>query len=138
VVYGRHLLPSPAEVPLPRLLIKTQQALEETEAGFRREWEKLEAEALRLSDWERRLGDRIKTVSARYVGERVQLAQERDYLQEQLQKVLEREAAAAQRERAAVRWEAKVVEWELAAEERSRVALELTNQAKAVMKLTKE
>jgi hypothetical protein len=74
VVYGRHLLPSPAEVPLPHLLIKTQQALEETEAGFRREREKLEAEHLRLSDWERRLGDRIKTVSARYIGERAQLA----------------------------------------------------------------
>jgi hypothetical protein len=24
VVYGRHLLPSPAEVPLPHLLVKTQ------------------------------------------------------------------------------------------------------------------
>jgi hypothetical protein len=46
VVYGRHLLPSPAEVPLPRLLAKGQQALEEMEAGIRREWEKLEAERL--------------------------------------------------------------------------------------------
>jgi hypothetical protein len=45
---------------------------------------------------------------------------------------------AAQRERAAVRREAKAIERELAAEEKSRVALELTNQAKAVMKLTEE
>jgi hypothetical protein len=73
VVYGRHLLPSPAEVPLPRLLIKTQQALEEMEAGFRREREKLEAERLRLFDWEHCLGDRIKIVSSRYAGEHVQL-----------------------------------------------------------------
>jgi hypothetical protein len=50
VVYGRHLLPSPTEVPLPRLLAKRQQALEELEAGIRWEWEKLEAERLRLSN----------------------------------------------------------------------------------------
>jgi hypothetical protein len=50
VVYGRHLLPSQVEVPLPRLLVKAQRAMEEAEAGFRREWEKLEAECLRLSD----------------------------------------------------------------------------------------
>jgi hypothetical protein len=36
VVYGRHLLPSPVEVPLPRLLVKAQRAIEEAEAGFRR------------------------------------------------------------------------------------------------------
>jgi hypothetical protein len=50
VVCGRHLLPSPAEVPLPHLLVKTQRAMEEAEAGFRQEREKLEAEHLRLSD----------------------------------------------------------------------------------------
>jgi hypothetical protein len=65
VVLGRRLLPSPAEVPLPRLFAKIQQVQEELEAGIRREWEKLEAERLQLSDWEHRLGDRIKTVSAR-------------------------------------------------------------------------
>jgi hypothetical protein len=50
VVHGRRLLPSPVEVPFPRLLVKAQRAMEEAEAGFRREWEKLEAERLRLSD----------------------------------------------------------------------------------------
>jgi hypothetical protein len=59
VVHGRHLLPIPVEVPLPRLLVKAQRAMEEAEAGFQREWEKLEAEHLRLSDWEHHLGDRI-------------------------------------------------------------------------------
>jgi hypothetical protein len=68
----------------------------------------------------------------------VQLVQERDDLQEQLQKVLEREATAAQLERADVRQEAKAVERELAAEEWSTVALELTNMAKAAMKLIEE
>jgi hypothetical protein len=44
VVLGRPLLPSTAEVPLPRLLAKCQQAQEELEAGICREWEKLDAE----------------------------------------------------------------------------------------------
>jgi hypothetical protein len=38
------------EVPLPRLLVKAQRVMEEAEAGFRREWKKLEVEHLRLSD----------------------------------------------------------------------------------------
>jgi hypothetical protein len=59
VVHGRRLLVSPVEVPLPRLLVKAQRAMEEVEAGFRREWEKLKAKSLRLSDWERHLRNRI-------------------------------------------------------------------------------
>jgi hypothetical protein len=47
VVLGRCLLPSTAEIPLPRLLAKCHQAQQELE---RREWEKLEAERHRLSD----------------------------------------------------------------------------------------
>jgi hypothetical protein len=50
VVLGRRLLPSTAEIPLPRLIAKCQQAQQELEAGMRREWEKLEAERHRLSD----------------------------------------------------------------------------------------
>jgi hypothetical protein len=83
VVLGRRLLPSPAEIPLPRLFAKSQQVQEEL-AGIRQEWERLEAEHLRLSDWERHLGDRIKTISARYAGERAELALEPELLQEQL------------------------------------------------------
>jgi hypothetical protein len=70
VVHGRRLLPSPVEVPLPRLLVKAQRVMEKVEAGFRREWEKLEAEHLRLSDWERRLGDCIQVVASRTAMER--------------------------------------------------------------------
>jgi hypothetical protein len=44
VVLGRRLLPDTAEIPLPRLLAKCQQAQEELEAGICREWEKLDAE----------------------------------------------------------------------------------------------
>jgi hypothetical protein len=137
VVLGRRLLPSTAEIPLPRLFAKCQQAQKELEAGIRREWEKLEAEHLRLSDWEHRLGDRIKSVSARYADERAKLVLERELLQEQLQQARNREAAAFQRERAATRREAQALEREIAAEEkvlaaadREQTALELADQAK--------
>jgi hypothetical protein len=73
VVHGRHFLPSPMEVPLPLLLVKAQRAMEEAEAGFQREWEKLEAECLRLSNWERHLGNRIQVVTSRAAEERAQL-----------------------------------------------------------------
>jgi hypothetical protein len=134
VVLGRRLLPSPAEVPLPRLFAKSQQVHEELEAGIRREWEKLLADCLRLSDWEHRLGDRIKTVSARYSRERAELALGRELLQEQLQQALDREAVAAQRERTAARREKHATERELTAEkrvqaavDREKIALELAN-----------
>jgi hypothetical protein len=65
VVYGRHLLPNPVKVLLPRLYVKAHQAMEEVEAGFRLEWEELEAERLWLSDWERHLEDRIQVVASR-------------------------------------------------------------------------
>jgi hypothetical protein len=84
VVRGRPLLPSTAEVPLPRLLAKCQQAQEELEAGICREWEKLDAEHFRLSDWERRVGDRLKSATARHAKERAKLTLERELLKEQL------------------------------------------------------
>jgi hypothetical protein len=56
VVYGRRALPSRVKIPLPCLMVKAQQAIEEMEEGFRQEWEELEAEHLRLSNWERRPG----------------------------------------------------------------------------------
>jgi hypothetical protein len=96
VVLGRRLLPSSAEVPLPCLFAKSLRVHDELEAGIRREWEKLEAERHRLLDWEQRLGDRIKSVTARYADERAKLVQERELLQEQLQQALNQEAAAAQ------------------------------------------
>jgi hypothetical protein len=69
VVYGRHLLPKPVKVPLSRLMAKSQRVMVEIEEGLRLEWEELEAENHRLSDWERRLGERIKTVTSRYAEE---------------------------------------------------------------------
>jgi hypothetical protein len=54
VVLGRQLRSSveleAAPVPLPRVLSRAHQALQETEAVIRREWEALESEHQRLSD----------------------------------------------------------------------------------------
>jgi hypothetical protein len=137
LVLGRPLLPSTAEVLLHRLLAKCQQAQEELEAGICREWEKLDAEHFRLSDWERRLGDHIKSATARHAEERTKLMLERELPQEQLQEARDREAAALQREKAATRQEAVALERQIAAEEKmlaasekEQAALELANQSK--------
>jgi hypothetical protein len=54
VIFGRRLRsgaePEAAPVPLPRVLSRAHQALQETEAAILREWETLEAEHQRLSD----------------------------------------------------------------------------------------
>ncbi|XP_025820834.1 stress response protein nst1-like [Panicum hallii] len=118
VVVGRRLLPSTAEIPLPRLIAKCHQAQQELEAGMRREWEKLEAERHRLSDWEVRLGDHINSVSARYAEERAKLVLGRELLQEELEQAHVREAAALQREKEARRREAEALKGLIAVEER--------------------
>jgi hypothetical protein len=55
VVFGRRLRsstePEAAPVPLPRVLSRAHQALHETEAAIRREWEALKSEHQRLSNW---------------------------------------------------------------------------------------
>jgi hypothetical protein len=55
VVFGRRLRsgvePDVALIPLPQVLSHAHQALSETEAAIRREWEALESEHQRLSDW---------------------------------------------------------------------------------------
>jgi hypothetical protein len=100
---------------------------------MRREWEKLEAEDLRLSDWEHHLGDRIKPATARHADERAKLLLERELLQEQLQEARDREAAARQ-------WEVEALKRHIAAEERmqaatdrERTALELADQVRKAL-----
>jgi DNA repair exonuclease SbcCD ATPase subunit len=55
VVLGRQLRsgvePEAAPVPLPRVLSRAHQALQETEAAIQREWAAVESEHQRLSDW---------------------------------------------------------------------------------------
>jgi hypothetical protein len=101
-VYGRHLLPNPVKVPLPRLLVKAHRVMEEADAGFRQEWEELEAERHRLSDWERRLGDRIQVVASRAAEERAQLERERNVQRGKIRRVIDREIAVTRWEKATV------------------------------------
>jgi hypothetical protein len=108
VVHGRHLFPSPVEVPLIRVLVKAQWVMEEVEAGFQHEWEKLEVECLQLSDWERHLGNRIQVVSSCAAEERARLEQEREVFREKMGRVIDRENAVVSREKAVARKEKEV------------------------------
>jgi hypothetical protein len=67
VIFGRQLWssaePEAAPVPLPRVLSRAHQALQETEAAIRQEWEALESEHQRLSDWCTQLEERTKAAS---------------------------------------------------------------------------
>jgi hypothetical protein len=67
VVFGRRLRSGAereaAPVPLPHMLSCTNQVLSETEATILREWEALEAEHQRLSDWRTQLEECTKTAS---------------------------------------------------------------------------
>jgi hypothetical protein len=55
VVFGRRLRSGAEEeaapIPLPRMLSRTHQVLSDTRAAILWEWEALEAEHQRLSDW---------------------------------------------------------------------------------------
>jgi hypothetical protein len=67
VVFGRQLRSGAereaAPVPLPRMLSRAHQVLSETEAAILREWDALEAEYQRLSDWRTQLEEGTKLVS---------------------------------------------------------------------------
>jgi hypothetical protein len=134
VVLGGRFLPRPAEVPLSRLIVKAQQASEELEEGFRRAWEKLEAERLRLADWEDRLGERIAAESSHHAAERARLEREREALGEDILKAAERERKVAQREALVLRKQIQAEEKARDAEEKAKAAQALTDQAKKVVK----
>ncbi|XP_025825181.1 uncharacterized protein LOC112900543 [Panicum hallii] len=123
------LAPEAAEVVSTATPPAQEEEPEELEAGIRREWEKLEAERLRLSDWENRLGDCIKSVTTRYADERAKFMQGHELLQEQLAATW-REKHATERELAA---ELKVQ----VAADREQTTLELADQAKKVVAATK-
>jgi hypothetical protein len=138
VVLGRRLLPSTAEVPLPQLMARCQQAQQELEAGMRWEWEKLEAERQWLFDWEVRLGGRINSVSARYAEERAKLVAGRELLREELEQARDREAAARQRELAATRREAEALQGLIAVEKQKEAAAEKERAARELADVARE
>jgi hypothetical protein len=103
-----------------------------------REWEALEAEHQRLSDWCTQLEERTRTASRQFISEWSQLERDRKEYKKDLQKVYARELEAHRREEAASQREA------LATEFRAKLsALEQTleeqgvQQTKAVERLQK-
>jgi hypothetical protein len=84
VFFGRRLRsgaePEAAPVPLPRVLSRAHQTLQETKAAILREWEALEAEHQCLSNWRTQLEERTKAASHQFAFERSELERDRkDY-----------------------------------------------------------
>jgi septal ring factor EnvC (AmiA/AmiB activator) len=92
VVHRRHLLPSLVEVPLPRLLVKAQRAMEEAEAGFRREWEKLEAVAKEEEDRLSTLRTDLEARTRALEGQRLRPKEESQSLSQRIEVLQHREA----------------------------------------------
>jgi hypothetical protein len=88
VIFGRRLRsgaePEAASIPLSRVLSRTHQSLQETGAAILQEWEALEAEHQRLSDWRTQLEERTKAVSHQFALERSELEQDRKDYREDL------------------------------------------------------
>jgi predicted nucleic acid-binding Zn-ribbon protein len=77
------------------VLSRAHQALQETKAAFRREWEVLESEHQRLSDWRTQLEERTKAASQWFAFERSELARDCKDYKKDLQRVYARELEVA-------------------------------------------
>jgi hypothetical protein len=64
-----------------------------------REWEALEAEHQRLSDWRTQLEERTKTANRQFTSVRSQLERDRKEYKKDLQRVCARELEATRREK---------------------------------------
>jgi hypothetical protein len=138
VVFGRHLQSGAeqeaAPVPLPRLLSRAHQVLSDTGAAILREWEALEAEHQRPSDWRTQLEERTKSAFRQFLSERSQLERDRKEYKRDLQKVCARELEASRREKKVTRREEAMSQREaLATEFRAKLsALDQTLEAQRV------
>jgi chromosome segregation ATPase len=103
VIFGQRLRsgakPEAAPIPLPRVLSHAHQALQETEAAILWEWEALEAEHQRLSDWRTQLEERTKAASRQFASERSELERDCKDYKKDLQKVYARELEVARQEK---------------------------------------
>jgi hypothetical protein len=82
-----------------------------------REWEVLEAEHQRLSDWCTQLEERTRTTSRQFISERSQLEWDHKEYKRDLQRVCARELEAS-------RWEKKVTKREEAVTQREALTIE--------------
>jgi DNA repair exonuclease SbcCD ATPase subunit len=129
VVFGRRLRssaePEVAPVPLPWVLSRAHQALHETEAAILQEWEALEVEHQRLSDWRTQLEERTKAASCQFPSERSELARDRKDYKKDLQKVYTRELEASRKEK-------RLAKREEALSQREALTTELRAKLKAL------
>jgi exonuclease VII large subunit len=116
VVFGRRLRSGAEQeavpVPLPHMLSCAHQVLSETEEAILREWEALEAEHQRLSNWCIQLEECTKTASRQFTSERSQLERDCKEYKRDLQRVCARELEAARREKKVARREEAVTQTE--------------------------
>jgi chromosome segregation ATPase len=103
VVVRSGVEPKATLTPLPLVLARAHQALQETEAAIRREWEALETEHQRLGDWCTQLEKRTKAASCQFASERAELEQEREDFKEDIRKVSNREEEVTRKERSLVK-----------------------------------
>jgi chromosome segregation ATPase len=85
------------------VLSRAHQALQETEEAILREWEALETEHQRLSDWCTQLEERTKAASYQFASEWAKLEREREAFKEDLRKVSDREQEATRKEKGLVK-----------------------------------
>jgi hypothetical protein len=81
------------------VLSRAHHALHETEAAILREWEALEAEHQRLSDWRTKLEEHTKAASRQFASERSELQQDREDYKKDLQKVYAQEMEASRKDK---------------------------------------
>jgi predicted nucleic acid-binding Zn-ribbon protein len=89
--------------PLPQVLSRAHQALQETKAAIQREWGALEIEHQRLGDWCTQLEKRTKAASCQFASERAELEQEREDFKEDIRKVSDREQEVTRKEKSLVK-----------------------------------
>jgi hypothetical protein len=88
-----------------------------------REWEALEVEHQRLSDWRTQLEERTRAASRQFISERSQLERDHKEYKRDLQKVYARELEAHQREKKVAKREEAVSQREaLATEFRAKLS----------------
>jgi hypothetical protein len=99
------------------MLSRAHQVLSDTGAAILQEWEALEAEHQRLSDWRTQLQERTRSASRQFISERSQLEQDHKEYKKDLQKVYARELEAHRREKKVARREEAVSQREALATE---------------------
>jgi hypothetical protein len=105
------------------MLSHAHQVLSDTGAAILREWEALEDEHQRLSDWRTQLEERTKSASRQFLSERSQLERDHKEYKGDLQKVCARELEASRREKKLARREEVVSQREaLAIEFRAKLS----------------